>query len=115
MLTRKIFLAQLAGGGFGWLLAGCGGGGGDDAAPPAAVQCSAFAFTANHGHSMGVAAADLDSSASKTYDIQSGATHNHTVTLTPAQLADLKAGRSVSVVTSPGPDGHTHDVSGTCA
>ncbi|WP_280152678.1 hypothetical protein [Piscinibacter sp. XHJ-5] len=48
-----------------------------------------------------------------TYNIQGVSDHNHTITLTPAQLASLKtAGATVTVTSSNA--GHTHDVSVSC-
>lgn len=116
-ITRKAFLIQLVGGGCALALAGCGGGSDDAAAPggppPPASRCAAFNFTANHGHVLDIPLADLDSSTAKTYNTRGTATHNHTVTLTPAQLADLKAGRTIFVTTSVDAE-HTHNVTGGC-
>ena len=104
-ISRKAFLIQAASGG--WLLAtaGCGGGGGDSGssrnppAPPAGSGCAAT-ISDNHGHVLAIAAADLDSTSDKTYDIQGSAGHTHSVTFTAAQLAQLKAGNTVSVTSS---------------
>jgi hypothetical protein len=103
-ISRKAFLIQAACGG--WLLAtaGCGGGGGyggsnDPNAPPAGSGCAAT-ISDNHGHVLAIAAADLDSTADKTYDIQGTADHSHSVTFSAAQLAQLKAGAMVSVTTT---------------
>ena len=72
------------------------------------------AISGNHGHSLSIAAADLDSTTAKTYSIQGAATHDHLVTLSPAQLATLKAGGSVTV-TSTTTLAHDHAVTITCA
>lgn len=120
MTTRKGFLTQLAGGGLLLLLGGCGGGGSDEA-PPAdpqdpATTCDRFTFTGNHGHVLSIPVEDLDSDTDKTYSVQGSAPHNHTLTLTAAQLAELKAGRSVTVTTGiGGAEPHTHGASGSCA
>jgi len=52
----------------------------------------------------------------KTYSIVGSATHDHTVTLTPAQLQMIKA-MSAVVVTSTigGTPSHSHDVTVNCA
>jgi hypothetical protein len=114
-LSRKAFLIQIAGGG--WLLAttGCGGGGSDNntVAPPAGSGCGAT-ISGNHGHVLAIDTADLTSTTDKTYDIQGGATHSHTVTFTAAQLAQLKAGTAVSV-TSSMTNSHDHGISEVCA
>ena len=49
----------------------------------------------------------------KTYSIMAGAGHDHTVTFTPAQLVQLKAGAAVAV-TSTIAVGHDHVVTATC-
>lgn len=118
MTTRKAFLTQLAGGGFLLFLGGCGGGGGDEAAPPQgpAETCDRFNFAGNHGHVLSIPIEDLNSSTAKTYSVQGSAPHNHSLTLTAAQLAELKAGRSVTVTTGVGgAEPHSHSVSGACA
>jgi hypothetical protein len=101
-ISRKTFLIQAASGG--WLLAtaGCGGGGGDSSNPPAPSASSGCAATIsdNHGHVLAIAAADLNSTSDITYDIQGSAGHTHSVTFTAAQLAQLKAGSTVSVTSS---------------
>jgi hypothetical protein len=115
MITRKVFLVRMAGSGL--ALAGCGGGGGGgDGAAPQAATCPTFSFTANHGHVLTIPIADLDSTTSKTYSIAGGAPHDHLVTLSVAQLRDLKVGRAVQGTTAPGSsDLHTHDFGGSCA
>lgn len=115
MITRKTFLVALAGGGVAATLPGCGGGGGDDVAAPAA-GCRAFTFSDNHGHLLVLSAADLDSTQARTFSVQGSAPHNHDVTLSPAQLAALKAGQAVSALTTmDGLTPHTHALGGACA
>jgi hypothetical protein len=110
-ITRKNFLLQLVGSG--WVLTGCGGGGGDSAGPaPAAGSCAAT-IAANHGHVLTIAQADLASTVDKTYDIQGGADHTHTVTFTAAMLASLKAGNSVTATTTTAV-GHDHTINERC-
>jgi len=63
---------------------------------------------------------DLDSLVDKSYSIQGTASHDHPFTLTAANLARLKAGQTITVVTTGLPLGpvaaHTHDVDGgSCA
>jgi hypothetical protein len=115
-ISRKAFLIQAASGG--WLLAtaGCGGGGGDSGNPPAPPAGSGCAATIsdNHGHTLAIAAADLDSISDITYDIQGSAGHTHNVTFTAAQLAQLKAGGTVSVTTTMTLN-HDHRISDRCA
>ena len=67
----------------------------------------------NHGHVLSIPAADLNATVDMTYGIQGSADHNHTVTFTPAQLAQLKAGTAVTV-TSTTNLSHSHDVGTRC-
>jgi hypothetical protein len=110
--TRKTFLLQLASGG-GLLVIGCGGGGDSTPAQQAAGGGCSAAIAANHGHVLTIAAADLNSTTDLTYDIQGSATHNHKVTFSAAQLAQLKAGTAVTVTTFNGP-GHEHSITESC-
>jgi hypothetical protein len=107
MLTRKLFLRQMGGGCMTLMLAGCGGGGSDGKVGVVTHTCSQFDFSGNHGHSLEIPAADT-------------ASHDHPFTLTAANLARLKAGQTITVVTTGLPLGpvaaHTHDVDGgSCA
>ena len=109
-VTRKAFLVQLAGSA--WTLAGCGGGGDSGAAPvsaPAGGTCAA-AISGNHGHTLTIAAADLNSLVDISYDIHGTADHTHSVTFTAAMLASLKAGNPVSATTST-TLAHNHQIS----
>jgi hypothetical protein len=72
------------------------------------------AISANHGHTLVVPAADLDSTTSKTYSILGTADHNHTVVLTPAQLQLIKATTGV-VVNSSTNQSHFHEVTVNCS
>ena len=113
-ITRKTFCGALAGSTVALLFQGCGGGGSDSSAPaPGAAGCS-DTIAANHGHTLVIAKADLDSATDKVYDIQGAAVHSHTVTLTVAQLRALKAGATVNV-TSSTTAAHEHAVSILCA
>lgn len=115
MITRKLFLRQMGGGCLTLVLAGCGGGGDDANQPQPSGACSKFVFTGNHGHTLEIPAADLNSLTDKTYSVQGSATHDHPFTLTAANLARLKAGQAIVVVTTGVVEAHSHDVSGTCA
>lgn len=127
-ITRKAFCGALAGTTVALLFQACGGGGGDDSggpapapapgpapapAPPPAVMGCTDTIGDNHGHELIVAVADLDSPTDKVYNIQGVAIHNHTVRLTVAQLASLKAGSTVNVTTST-TEFHDHRVTISC-
>jgi len=125
-MTRKGFLGAATGGAILLLLQACGGGGGDDdsssAAPggttpgAALTQCgsSGAAISGNHGHTLSIPVADLDSAVDKTYSIVGSASHDHTVTFTPDQLKQLKAGQSVTVASSTSSQ-HAHNVTPSCS
>lgn len=117
-MTRKSFCGALAGSTVALLFQACGGGG-DSAAPgpapapaPGAAGCT-DTIGGNHGHILVIATADLDSATDQVYNIQGGAPHNHTVTLTVAQLRALKAGTTVNV-TSSTTELHEHSVTVLC-
>ena len=120
-ITRKQFCERMLSGSVVLLFSGCGGGGSYSSSPapapapsPSAAQsCSASTISGNHGHSLTVPASDLDSMADITYNIQGAADHNHMVTLSAAQLAQLKAGQMVTV-TSSTTLSHNHDVTVSC-
>ena len=119
MLTRKTFLVQLAGGTWVLALGGCGGGGdagsptSNNPPPTAGAGCSATAVSGNHGHTLAIPTADLDSAVAMTYNIQGAADHNHQVSFSAAQLAQLKTGQAVTV-TSTVALSHSHDVTEAC-
>lgn len=114
--TRMQFVQALAGIGAGLALPGCGGGSDDPApAPGGSLRCGASgaAISGNHGHALLVPVADLDATAAVVYAIVGSADHDHAVTLSPAQLAQLRAGGSVSV-TSTTTFGHDHRLDIRC-
>ena len=119
-ISRKQFCAALAGATVTLWLQGCGGGGGDSGGGPApgSTTCGAGVgnITANHGHTLTILRVDLDSATAKTYDLSAANTdgHIHSVTFSPAQLASMKAGGSVTV-TSTTATGHTHSVTASVA
>jgi len=106
-ISRKTFLSSMAGATVTLWLQGCGGGGGgygsSNNAPAGGVTCGAGAadISNNHGHTLVVLKADLDSTTDKTYNLsQSVDGHTHSVTFTVAQLALLKGGAMVPVTSS---------------
>lgn len=112
-LTRKRFLGVAAGGSAGLLLGACGGGGYGGGGTPTS-SCGA-SIAGNHGHNVPILVADLDSTSDRTYDIRGTAAHTHGITLSTAQLAQLKAGMTVNVTSTPGDtDNHTHAISLAC-
>ncbi|MGE0787586.1 MAG: hypothetical protein AB7S26_18065 [Sandaracinaceae bacterium] len=119
--TRRVFLVETVGVAAATAFAvGCGDGGGDDAGPPrtdsgGGGSCTpASTIADNHAHVLMIPEADLSSATDVTYDIMGGSPHNHTVTLTAAQLATLAGGGMVTV-TSSETNAHSHGVTITCA
>ena len=126
--SRRLFMANTAG--VVIALSGCGGSdggyGGTPPPPPptpappppppaAGLSCGATAITGNHGHALTIPAADVDSTVAIAYSILGNADHNHTVTLSAAQLAQIKGKTAVTIMSTMGPDGHTHLVTMNCA
>lgn len=93
-MTRKEFLTGAA---LTVAALGCGGGGG-------ANDCG-VTIELNHGHRFTVAKADATAGAEKTYHIQGGADHDHTVTITAAQFSSVEIGLAT----------HDHNVTVNCA
>jgi hypothetical protein len=126
--SRRLFVADAAGTAAALLLGGCGGGSDYSAPPPAptpapvpappppagALSCGATNISANHGHALALLPGDVDSTVDKVYSIAGAADHNHLVTLSAAQLAQLKNKTAVTVVSTVGGDGHTHSVTVNC-
>jgi hypothetical protein len=118
-ISRKRFLGALGSGTVVLWLQACGGGGssgyggGGGGGGGGALSCGASTITNNHGHTLTIDEADLDSSTDKTYSIMGTASHDHTVTFTVAQLGMLKNGQSVTVTSSTS-SGHNHDVTAKC-
>lgn len=132
MLNRQEFLHGLLMTGLG-ALAACGTDGSPDpqpdamgsgsnnnsvdAGPPDAFTgtcgTTAVVIGSNHGHTMTVSAADLESTTAVTYDIRGSSNHAHTVRITPAEFAMLKAEGTI-LVTSSENSGHPHTVRVRC-
>jgi hypothetical protein len=122
-ISRKRFCASMAGATVTLWLQGCGGGGGgydggSNPPPTGSTACGAGVgnITGNHGHTLTILKADLDSTVNKTYTLGAATTdgHIHTVSFTPTQLASMKTGGTVTV-TSTTNVGHSHDVAASVA
>jgi hypothetical protein len=104
-IHRKDFCVGLAGSMVTIWLQGCGGGSDYGSNPPPATGSSCGAsgsdISANHGHSLTIAKADLDSPTDKSYALSASVDgHVHGVTFTVGQLATLKSGGSVTVTST---------------
>ena len=127
--SRRLFMANTAGSAVAIALTGCGGSDSYSSPPPAAappppppppppsaaLSCGATTISGNHGHALAIPAGDVDSTVDKVYSILGAADHNHLVTLTAAQLAQIKGKTAVTVASTAGGDGHTHAVTVNCA
>lgn len=72
------------------------------------------AISSNHGHSLTVSTADVQSGVERTYTIQGTSGHNHDVTITAANFTTLSSGQTIQVTSTSG-NGHTHAVTVSCA
>jgi hypothetical protein len=121
MKTTRIQFVQGAFGvgAAGLLLAACGGDDDDDGANNGAAGTSSgggacgSTIATNHGHSVTVTKADAAAGAAKTYDIQGGADHSHTLEISAAQFAMLAAGDPVTIMSSTDA-AHAHMVTVSC-
>ncbi len=135
-ITRKQFLGSVTGGTVTLLIQACGGGaalpeglvllgGGtngdgtnDNPEPVSTCGSSGSEITGNHGHLLTVPTPDLTSTTAITYGIIGSATHDHSLTLSPDDLAQLNSGGAVTVVSSvtdaPTFGSHSHGVTVTC-
>ena len=84
-----------------------------DATEDGLVTCRPPVISANHGHSLTVSAADVAAQKPKTYSIKGTSSHDHLVTITAAQFAQLGGAHAITV-TSTNAAGHTHTVTVTC-
>jgi hypothetical protein len=76
--------------------------------PPVAGDSIGFVYD-NHLHDAVLAKADIEAGEPLSIHIQGHSTHDHVVELTAGQLADVRAGREVSLRSS-NEWGHAHDV-----
>lgn len=101
-------------------LSACGGGGSDTpaaAAPPPSAgprSCGSPNISSNHGHELVIPVGDTTSANSLSYSIRGTSAHDHLITLSPAQLAQIRGGTTI-FVTSTTSEGHTHTVTVNCA
>src|SRR5689334_8097884 len=117
MLDRKAFLTGIAGVTVTLIVTACGGddsgGGSSNGGDGNCADGIDTAITSNHGHALTIAAADLDSAQNKTYSIKGTSDHDHSVTLTTQDFADLKGGKKVIKESTSGA-GHTHPIQIVC-
>jgi hypothetical protein len=135
-ITRKQFLGSVTSGTVTLLIQACGGGGSekaflalfgggtnddgtdDNPEPPSTCGSSGGEITGNHGHLLTVPTADLTSIAPVTYSIMGSAAHDHSLTLSPDDLAQLNSGGTVtgvsSVTDAPTFGSHSHGLTVTC-
>lgn len=83
-------------------------------APPMACTTASSTIGTNHGHTLAIPPADIAAATDRTYNIKGTSAHPHTVVITAAMFAMLKANGTLAV-TSSSDAGHTHAVTITCA
>ena len=88
-------------------ITGCDGSSDLGPSPPAGSREGVV--SENHGHRAIVEAAALNSNSTVTIDMRFRATHNHTLMLTPLELASISENGRVAKVSSTD-DGHSHTV-----
>lgn len=84
-----------------------------DAAMPQNCASTGATIGSNHGHVIMVTTAEANAGVDKTYQIQGTSTHPHTVMITAANFATLRAAGTV-IVTSSTNASHSHSVTVTC-
>nr|WP_299381793.1 hypothetical protein [Allomuricauda sp.] len=75
---------------------------------------NAIAISSNHGHTLIVSKEDIEAGEEKTYSIQGGSGHNHTVRLTTSHFESLRQNNQITVESSQN-SLHRHDVTVACA
>lgn len=76
-------------------------------------------ISANHGHTLSVSKEDVQAAVAKTYTLSQGsgggfAQHIHQVTISQSQFETLQANTQITA-TSTSDEGHTHNVTVSCA
>jgi len=91
---------------------GSGGSGGANACTDPLPETQ-VADATGHTHTVTIAASKLTSTADQMFDTSVTGGHMHSITLTPAQFAMIKAGTAVTVVSTNNAS-HTHSYKITC-
>lgn len=92
---------------------------GDPDLDPEQADClangaNAKSISSNHGHTLTVSKADIDSGVEKGYSIKGGSGHDHGVTITAANFTSLQSKQSIIIESTTGAS-HRHDVTVSCA
>ena len=90
-------------------ITGCGDDNNDATGPTTTGSNRVGVVSANHGHTAIVTNVQLNGNQTVTIDMRAQATHNHTLTLTVAELTSIAANTRV-VKDSSTDDGHKHTV-----
>ncbi|MCZ6748438.1 MAG: hypothetical protein O7D96_04030, partial [SAR324 cluster bacterium] len=73
------------------------------------------AIALNHGHTVTLTQAEVDAGAEIPAVVTDNGTHDHTVTLTAAMLADVAGGMRLHVQSAAAADGHSHCITVNCS
>jgi hypothetical protein len=109
-MNRRQFTAEAALlllGGATITITACGGGGSPAAATPPLTDANG-SISSNHGHAAIVTAAEQGAGLSIDLDMRGTASHTHTLSLTGAEVAAIRAGGRVEKTCTGG--SHTHTV-----
>lgn len=82
--------------------------------PPTKTCSGKTTIGTNHGHQLAIPQADIVAGKAKKYSIKGTSSHDHTVSLTAADFASLKAKGTLTLTSQTG-SGHTHSVTVSCA
>jgi hypothetical protein len=107
-ISRREFTAQSLLAFFAGITITVSGCGDDDPTTPTAGD-EMGTISGNHGHAVTVSAADITAGNGVTLDLRGGADHNHQVTLTSAEIVQIRNGARVST-TSTTTNAHQHTV-----
>jgi hypothetical protein len=117
MQSRKQFLLGIAGATVTLVIGACGSKDNEEGSTGTADgNCTNdldVTITGNHGHALKIDAADFDAGQSKTYSITGSSQHDHSITLTAQDFADLKSGKTVTKE-STNTAGHSHPMQIAC-
>ena len=110
-MNRRQFTAEAALlllGGATIMVTACGGGGSSPAASSPPLSDKDGSISSNHGHAAIVTAAEQGAGLSLDLDMRGTASHTHTLSLTGAEVAAIRAGGRVEKTCTGG--SHTHTV-----
>jgi hypothetical protein len=116
MLNRKEFLTGVAGVTVTLIVSACGSDDSQSGAVAGDGDCTNginTSITGNHGHILDVPVVDFAAGQSKTYSIKGTSDHDHSMTLTADDFANLNSGKTVTKESTTN-SGHSHSMQMIC-